>query len=132
MCKNTVLSTNPPLLLVTSKIEKKMSDQGDVCKSTKRHISRDHSEAAKVVCIVCFRKARRGEKFRNLTDGKLDKDGNYNDGSKDHMREFVLKDFEATHWEWLPVVICDVCRKKLARWKKQKVTGQRWLTTYLN
>ena len=46
--------------------------------------SRDHQQAQKIVCIVCFRK---GKSFRNRTDGKHDKVGNYIPGIKDHIKK---------------------------------------------
>lgn len=131
---DTCGSTSSPLQLVVSKLERMsyydedgMRRDAKLCgaaSATGRNTSRDHQQAQRIVCIVCFRK---GKSFQNLTDGKKDKEGNYVPGIKDHIKEFVLSDLD-THWSWLPVVICDMCRKNLKTWKKHKENGERWAT----
>ena len=77
-----------------------------------RHITRQHQDAQKAVCAICFKKASKN-KARKMSE----------DQRNEIVQCGVFTEFADKEFEWLPTVICDTCRKNLAAWSKQRKSG---------
>ena len=66
--------------------------------------AKNHFAMQRCVCAICFRKPK------NLV--------NISAKVKMSIKEFILPDFEAVEWDWLPTSICSGCYKNLYDVKK--------------
>ena len=77
-----------------------------------RTITREHTDAQKCVCAICFKKAG-GKNLRPLTEDQKD----------EIVKCGVFTDFCKDEFQWLPTVICVSCRLHLGRWSNQRKSG---------